>query len=270
MRVAVARYEYWLLLLSEDCLPVWRVPRPPGVPCEGKEAMLLTERYQKLSPWLCSPMDRASRTYLETHLDLLSDESDQFLEMFIAEHKDMLNERQRLHLMRHLLRDATTRGGTPRAVREAYVNLFGGLILDPPAWLREIEQQWQVAAETGWTARRMTVCKLSLRQAIARAQTDPEISPEIEAELHYQLGNFFANDQAGSVTTIALERAVECYTSALRVYTAECYPLRCARILLSLGDVYRRMAEDRQADLILKSLSYYTRALAIYGSFDLV
>lgn len=245
-----------------------RVPHLPGVPREGKEAMSLTERYQKLSPWLCSPLDRASRTYLETHLDLLSGESDQFLEMFIAEHKDVLNERQRLHLMRHLLRDATTRGGTPEAVRAAYINLFGGLILDPPAWLSEIEQQWQAAAETGWTARRMTVCKLCLKQAIERAQTDPEILPEIEAELHYQLGNFFANDTARSSTAV-LEKAVECYTSALRVYTAECYPLRCARILLTLGDVYRRMAEDRRPDLILKSLSYYTKALAIYGSCDL-
>ena len=230
---------------------------------------MLTERYRKLSPWLCSPLDRSSRAYLETHLDLLNGESDHFLEMFIVEHQDKHDERQRLRLMRHILRDALLRGGTVRAVREAYINVQGGLILDPPMWLHTIEQQWMDFSDAHWTDRRMAVCKLQLKEAIGYAQTSVETAPEIVAELHYQLGNFFAND-ASKRSAAILETAVDFYDCALQVYIAERYPLRCARILLTLGDVYRRLADGQRADLIMESLDYYSRAMAIYNSHDLL
>lgn len=230
---------------------------------------MLAENYQKLSPWLCSPFDRKSRAYLESHLDLLSEESDRFLVMFIEEHRGMYDEQRRLRMMRHLLRDAVRRGQTSQAVREAYVNLLGGLILDPPEWLQEIEQEWASFAEDHWTDRRMTVCKLHLRRAIDSAQFHPETPVEIKAELQYELGNFFANDTSRR-STVALETAIELYTAALEVYTAEHYPLRCGLILLTLGDVYRRLADNQRADLIVKSLQYYARAMALYESHDLI
>lgn len=229
---------------------------------------MLTESYQKLSPWICEPFDRGSRAYLETHLDLLTSESDRFLELFIDEHKDVHDERRRLRMMRHLLRDAEIRGGSAQAVREAYVNMLGGLILDPPAWLQEVEQEWLTFSDVRWTDRRMTVCKMRLKEAIARAQASAETAPEITAELHYQLGNFFANDTSKR-STATLETAMDCYNAALKVYTAERYPLRCALILLTLGDVCRRLAGEQRADLIMKSLSYYSRAMEIYAEYDL-
>lgn len=229
----------------------------------------LTESYQKLSPWICAPFDRSSRAYLEAHLDLLTGESDRFLELFIGEYQDEHDQRRRLRMMRHLLRDAETRGKTVQAVREAYVNLLGGLILDPPAWLQAVEQEWMTFSDAQWTDRRMALCKLRLKEAIERAQASTETAPEITAELHYQLGNFFAND-ASKRSTATLETAMGCYHEALEVYTAARYPLRCALILLTLGDVCRRLAGEQRADLIMQSLSYYSRALAIYAEFDIL
>lgn len=228
----------------------------------------LTESYQKLSPWICEPFDRGSRAYLETHLDLLGGEFDRFLELFIDEHKAAHDERRRLRMMRHLLRDAEMRGSSAQAVREAYINMLGGLILDPPAWLQEVEQEWLTFSDARWTERRMTACKLRLKAAITRAQADAQTAPEITAELQYQLGNFFAND-ATKRSTATLETAMDYYNAALEIYTAERYPLRCALILLTLGDVCHRLAGDQRADLVMKSLSYYSRAMKIYAEYDL-
>jgi hypothetical protein len=244
-----------MLLLRED----WISPM-----------LTLTKSYQKLSPWICSPLDRSSRVFLETHLDLLSGELDEFLEAFIQAHNDEQEQQQRLRLsvMRLILQDSERRGGTVEAVRETYVNLFGGLLLDPPSWLQEVENEWAAFVEEPWTERRLTVCKLQLKAAIERAQAIPETAPEIIAELQYELGNFFANDSAKR-TPAMLQTAIDYYTQALQVYTAERYPLRCARIWLTLGDVYRRLADNQHADLLLKSLHYYSRAMAIYNSCGL-
>src|SRR5579885_2241682 len=189
--------------------------------------MLLTACYQKLSPWLYSPLDRRGRAYLESHLDLLDAESDEFLELFIAEYKEKPEEQRRLRLARHILRDASERGGTREAVRDTYVNVFGGLILDPPAWLQEIEQQWMPRLAEPWTERQATRGKLQLRGAIERAQLDPTIAPTIGAELQFLLGNLFANDLL-SHQAHTFETVVECYTAALQVYSIERYPLRRA------------------------------------------
>lgn len=230
---------------------------------------MLSECYHKLSPWLHSPFNRGSRAYLETHLDLLTEEADRFLELFIHEHENERDEQRRLRMMRHLLRDAETRGRTVQAVREAYINMLGGLILDPPLWLQAIEQEWEPATEADWTDRRMALCKLRLKEAIEQAQASAGIAPEIIAELQYELGNCFANGPSGSARPL-LEKAIGYYTSALQVYTAERYPLRCALLLLTLGDVYRRLAGKRRADLIMHSLNYYSQAMTIYEQYGLI
>ena len=231
--------------------------------------MSLTASYQKLSPWLYSPLDRAGRAYLETHLDLLNDESEAFLELFIVEHKDAREVQDRLRLARHILRDAGERGRTPQAVREAYINIFGGLILDPPAWLQEVERQWMPFLIAPWTDRSATLGKLQLKGALEQALVDPNTSLEIWAELHYLLGNLFANDLLKRPAGI-FESVVNCYTSALQVYTPERYPLRCAKILMTLGDVYRRQAAEQRADLLLQAVHYYGQALGIYHSCEIV
>jgi len=229
--------------------------------------MLLTACFQKISPWLYAPLDRRGRAYLECHLDLLDAESDEFLELFIAEYREKPEEQNRLRLARHILRDAIKRGKTAEAVRDTYVNVFGGLILDPPAWLQEIEQQWMSLLAEPWTDRRAALSKLQIKGALEQAVLDPSVPLTMCAELQFLQGNLFANDFLKRSTDI-FETIVNCYTAALQVYTADSYPLRRAKILLTLGDVYRRQAADQRADLLFQAANYYGQALDIYNNCE--
>jgi hypothetical protein len=209
--------------------------------------MLMTGCYQKLAPWMCIPVDRASRAYLEEHLELLASEFEQFLERFIHEHHDRPDEQQRLRALQRLLRDSRTRGGTRQAVREAYINMFGGLILDLPTWLVELEHHLVSDPRVGWTERMMAVRKIQLKSAIEYARANCEMAPEIVAELQYRLGTLFVNDTRER-SIGAHGTAIEYFEAALRVYTAEHYPLQYAKTLVALGDVYRYSPAVQQGD----------------------
>ena len=145
----------------------------------------LTRCYQKLSPWLCTPLDQTSRAYLETHLDLLTDEYEQFLAIFVSQHENSPVDQQLLRTLQHLLRESRERGGTQQAVRDAYINVFGGLILDLPAWLARVEQQLEVVFSLAQTDRLVAENKMRLKEAISQAVRE-HLAPEIVAELQYQ------------------------------------------------------------------------------------
>ncbi len=196
----------------------------------------LTRCYQKLSPWLCTPLDQTSRAYLETHLDLLTDEYEQFLAIFVSQHENSPVDQQLLRTLQHLLRESRERGGTQQAVRDAYINVFGGLILDLPAWLARVEQQLEVVFSLAQTDRLVAENKMRLKEAISQAVRE-HLAPEIVAELQYQLGRLFANGVL-QCSTGALKTAIGCYEASLRIYTPERYPLQYAKILAALDDVY--------------------------------
>jgi hypothetical protein len=205
--------------------------------------MLMIECYQKLSTWLCSSTNCASRAYLEAHLDLLVGEIGRFLELFICEHRDSPGEQQRLRTMQGLLQDAQARGGTRQAVRDAYVNVFGGMILDLPMRLREVERQLTFVFSPNWTERTVAVCKMQLRDAIDYASTDSQIAPEIVAELSYQLGRLFVNKSLYRSASVH-EMVVRYYHTSLRLYTSERYPQQYAKVLGALGEAQKDFSSD--------------------------
>ncbi len=224
--------------------------------------MSVTGCYQKLAPWLCTPVDRQSRLYLETHLELLAEEFEQFLDLFIGQHADNPPEQQRLRSLRQLLHDARVRGGTGQAVREAYVNLFGGLMLDTPVWLTAMARQFATISSTDWNDRLIAMYKVQLKDALERAREENEVAPEVVAELQYQLGNLFAND-ASHYSLAVLEKAVGYYEAALDAYTVACYPLQHVKTLIALGNVYGRFSVPvpQRSDALEKALHCYKRAL---------
>jgi hypothetical protein len=225
--------------------------------------MLMTGCYQKLAPWICIPVDRTSRMYLEEHLELLASEFEQFLECFIHEHCDHPGEQRRLRTLQQLLRDSRIRGGTRQAVREAYINMCSGLILDLPTWLVELEHQLVSGPRVGWTERMISVHKIQLKSAIEYVRADCEIAPEIVAELQYRLGTLFLND-IPERSIGACGSAIEYFEAALRAYTAEHYPLQCAKTLVGLGDAYRHFPAVQPGDNLAKVLGYYQEAVQIY------
>ena len=198
--------------------------------------MLMIECYQKLSIWLCSSSNRANRTYLEAHLDLLEGDIERFLELFIAEHSNSPAEQQHLRTMQALLQDTRLRGGTQQAVRDAYVNVFGGLILDLPSGLCELERRLALVSSPLWTERMVAVCKMQLRDAINYASTASQVAPEIGVELQYQLARLFANKSAHAPANV-YDMVVDSYHACLPVYTAERYPRQYHKVQAALAEV---------------------------------
>ena len=229
--------------------------------------MLMADCYQALEPWLCTPFDRANRAYLETHLELLASPVYQFLELLSGENKDDPQHEQHLRTCLQLLHDARMRGGTLVAVREAYVNLFGGLLLDPPVWLLERERLVRDLSRFNCSGRMVASGKMQLKDAIEQAEQDQRVAPEIVAELQYRLGNLFALDShEGGL--YGSETAIVYYEAALQVYQAERYPLQYAKTLSALGVVYGRNTKtarlERQVDNLLKALHCYEAALQVW------
>lgn len=228
--------------------------------------MSMAESYQALEPWLCTPFDRSNRAYLETHLELLSSPVYQFLELFTGENKDDPQHEQHLRTCLQLLRDARMRGGTSEAVRAAYVNLFGGLLLDLPGWLAQVEQLVRDLSRFACSDRMLASGKLHLKDAIEQAERDQHVAPEIVAELQYRLGNLFAID-ARAGTLYSSETVIAYYKAALEVYRAERYPLQYAKTLAALGVAYGRNTSglrlECQVDNMLKALRCYESALQV-------
>ena len=226
--------------------------------------MSMAECYQALTPWLCASFDRTSRVYLETHLELLSEQNFQFLELFTSEYKDDPREKQHIRTCLQLLRDARSRGGTQEAVRAAYTNIFGGLLLDLPVWLLEIDQQLINFSRFGCTDRIVASGKMQLKDAIEQARRDHFVAPEIVAELQYRLGHLFLYDFHES-SIYCIESAISYYEAALQVYDAERYPLQYAKTLAALGNAYGHdksgLHLEQRVNNIVKALSCYEAAL---------
>ena len=228
--------------------------------------MLMTECYQALEPWLCTPFDRTNRAYLESHLELLASPVYQFLELFTGENKDDPRYEQHLRTCLQLLHDARVRGSTAEAVRAAYINLFGGLLLDLPVWLVEIEQLARDLSHFSNSGRILASGKIQLKDAIEQAERDQFVAPEIVAELQHRLGNLFAMD-AREGSLYGSETAIAYYEAALQVYSAERYPQQYAKTLAALGVVYGRKTNglrlERKVDNLVKALRCYEAALQV-------
>ncbi len=224
---------------------------------------MITECYEKLVPWLAEPIGWINRLYLETHLDLLANEFEHFLELFIREHQDRPAEQKLLRIRQHLLRDARTRGGTVEAVRAAYVNMFGGLILELPVQLAHVEQLLITLSRAEWTDRMITIGKMQLSEALECAPLCDEIVPEMVAELHYQLGKLFVATSPRCTTQI-LDRVINYYELALHVYTLERYPLQYAKLLVAIGNAYMHCPAEECVENLHKAMHYYKVASPIY------
>lgn len=197
--------------------------------------MLLTECYQKLSPWLCAPLDRKSRSYLETHLALLADEFVPFLEAFVSKF-DGTHDKHHLEILYDIWQEARARGSTQQAVSEAYVNTLGGLILDIPDWLCMVERQQHTFFASSWTERSLTIAKMQLHAGIERAMTEDLLEPETIAELQYQLGNCFVYSSRYHPMAV-LQTAARYYRASLQIYSASRYPRQYTKVLLALNTV---------------------------------
>lgn len=226
--------------------------------------MATTKCYQTLASWMYEPFNRDNRAYLESHLELIGNDIELFVESFIHDSHEFVDELTQLHLRLQLLQDARRRGGQRQPVREAYNNMIGGLILDTPDYVLAVESLLDTLMPPDCTERMVSACKLQLHNVTERTRTDTSVFPEITAELLYQPGDLFVNASPLCLTS-TFERAISYYKQALEVYTLARYPLQRTRVLVAIGNAYKCGSSKLQTVHLEKAMHYYELSLLNYN-----
>jgi CHAT domain-containing protein/tetratricopeptide (TPR) repeat protein len=229
--------------------------------------------------WIYIAMPRARRNFLETHTELLAPATEQFLQEILTSETLETDEKTYFRALLRILRDAQMRGGTPEAVRAAYVNKESGFILDLPPWLEKIEQL--IESTKNFNQNLQTIAGASrhqytigwtiagVRQAIARVKDDSHLAPEIYAALQYEFGIVLKSAQFNRVNN--LDAAITALEAALQIYTFANYPIQYARTNYALGLTLvqynkEKKPQDRQKTIrcLEKAIHCLTEALPIY------
>src|SRR5689334_14076312 len=105
----------------------------------GSRAADEGDAFSLLQAWLAMTGYRNRRRFLEEQLALLEPHIEPLLEALLARRGQGGHQ---LHDHLALWREARRRGGSVEAVREAFVDKYGGLALDLPPWLEEVEDQY--------------------------------------------------------------------------------------------------------------------------------
>jgi len=222
------------------------------------------ERRQHLLDWLAQPTRREQRRYLETHPELLAQQSDVILSKPLAEQTGR-EEKQFREALR-VLQDARTRGGTEQAIRETYVDTYGGFALDLPEWLMEVEQRLISLKQTGQADQTAAARMGLLQEALKRAQQHPGIVQEILATLRHELA--LALHKNPQQHKQHLEAALACCSQALSSFTRERYGYQYAQVQTTLGNIYGDRIEGNPRDNIEEALNCYRRSLQIFTLHD--
>lgn len=178
-----------------------------------------------------------ARRYLENHLELLRDESDQFFTIMMSNADEDSSIAERLRTLRELLHTSHAHGSTKAAVRDAFSDRFEAFIsLDVPAWLDTWRKQLRRGLEEPEAIP-------FFRDAITHAQRDAAVVPEVVASLQVNLAELLQSneeDEPGEVIALA--------KSALEVFTNMRFPRQFARTQGALGSAYfSRGSEDRRS-----------------------
>ncbi len=233
--------------------------------------LLSFDLFQHIVYWLSISTHayRKGRHYLETNLALLQEESDCELERLIIAHaQDRVEIRQQMYNHLALLRDVRRRGNTHRAISEAYVNMFGGFTLQLPSWLEEVEQQLLFLTRLQRPERTNRRYEQLLRWALEKTYLDPDIAPEVIAELQNDLGRLLAQSSHHATQQArrhAFEEAIHCHKAALNIFTIARYPLQYAKTCMYLGYAYQRHGTSVESNLQEHAISCYQDALRVYA-----
>jgi hypothetical protein len=146
-----------------------------------------------------------------------------------------MKEVQKLQDHLYLLRDIRERGSTLMAIREGYVNLYGGFALTLPPWLEDLVNLLNIYRSSENAPERVDL----LRTAILRASQEKDMEQEIVAELDRLLWHALY-DTFGLSDVQVQEEQKTCLEMALQVYTFIHYPYQYARMQGNLGNAYRR------------------------------
>ncbi|QBD74845.1 CHAT domain-containing protein [Ktedonosporobacter rubrisoli] len=223
--------------------------------------------------WLLLMMDRrAQRRFLEEHLELLSYKG---LALFLGRLTSLLQDSGSLgsslvaaNILWELLFDARRRGGNVQAVREAYVNQFGGFALDIPDWLSTCFERDQALGERGrryQTAReRIALWQEAIKCGQREFASD---MPEILAEMYVRLQQAY-NDVRGLDKPQLQQQELAHLLFALSIYTEVRYPIAWALNQNALGSLYHEYLQGDQTSNIEKAIACFQAALRVFTEQD--
>lgn len=215
-----------------------------------------------LHGWVTTEVLREQRSFLQEHLELLTPRSDAILHevMESCQVSEDVEERQQVWLLRNflnILSDVRVRGGTTRAVLEAYINVGGGFACNLPPWLQALEESGVARSTRDLPQQRVLQRIEQLQATLQQVTEEPTNPPEIQAELFVLLGQ--AQTDVQLRRQLSLNNAMLFYEAALKIYTKARYPYQYAKIQVELGLAYSQITTQERALALERSISYYEK-----------
>lgn len=216
-----------------------------------------------LEAWLNIREVRSQRRFLEANPDLLVPECEAALSQLIDKYSGQQTHVEFLTDARFLIQDAQARGATRDAIRDAYVNVYGGLALDAPPWLEEIERKVEFLRSTG-NAQVTLDARLDLLQgALSRIQKDDSLPPELAAGIMQNL-QASLREVVDQRLPLAVDERVSLLQASLQVYVPSRYPRMYASMLTNLGGTYYDRILGNRSDNLEQAIFCYREALPIF------
>lgn len=231
---------------------------------------------RSLRAWIATPTYDSELAFCLEHPELVTPRADTILGDSIARAGRKADVRARLQRQRWLLADIRRRlageaaarnaslsveGAIVQAVREAYVNLYGGFLLGIPAWLATTRDR---AALLATQPVRATITeRLRLWQEAAnRADQELDLAPEVHASILMLLWDA-VDDLSALRPAETQEVALALLARIETVYTRARYPIQWARVQNHLGMTYGRRVAGVRNENLARALERFTDALTI-------
>ena len=219
---------------------------------------------QMFMQWLFVKDVREQRELVERFPEILDVRGELTLQNMIED--DALGEaRQNLIDRREVLRDARAQGGTRTAIRAAYVNRYGGFILDLPLWLEQVRSKLEdligEKQREGAVQQRVDLCRFAITEAQKKEST---VAPETLASLYGALFEALEDAVAmGKDRAQIQQEELACLQAALQVFTRERYPWQWASFRANLGNIYLQWIGDNPPGSREQVIACYRDALQI-------
>lgn len=242
------------LLRGQSLIPTWQTETlQPLQPMPASKT-------EKLLAWLSAAAYHEERSLLEVHPEILAVEPGQL--EHLQKRYPTLADQGTETLSQSIRMLGYIKEKTVEVVRESYVDMYGGLVLDLPPWLEETQKQIARMNQDfplEQTARkRMAILENAIKAAKGRAALAPEIIAELQ-----MLSAIACLETPPAMQGAAIETAIQACKEASNVYRLERYPYQHTRALVFLGLSYQKRLEgDRRANLE-QALSYYETALSV-------
>ncbi|HVB76155.1 MAG TPA: CHAT domain-containing protein [Ktedonobacteraceae bacterium] len=220
----------------------------------------------------------SERNFIEQHPLLLHPKSTSVLSLLSAQlHAEWQTRPERLRAMGYdqtyirgmsnklstlqsMLDDIRNHGSTIQAIRDTFVNIYGGFALDAPDQLVQAYQEMDSVALQFSGSEDSAAIVSRIKDCLELARQLPGTAPEIVAELRYLYWTL-QDKQVSDPETFPWQEAIEDLQAALVTYTLERFPLRFAVVQIALGNTCYRWAMSGEMAYLEKAVDAYQQAL---------